>query len=62
MAINIHNLIAAIVPDVYCEKTVEKDGKWIELRKEVKKIVKEEGYLKAAEIAKPTKSQSRKRN
>lgn len=51
MAVNINNLIAAISPDVYCDS---------EVRKEVKKIVKEgleEGdkdiYLKAAEKAKP---------
>ncbi len=43
MAVNIHNLIAAVVPDVFCDSS---------LRKEVKKIVKEQGYRKAAEKAK----------
>ncbi len=42
MAVNIHNLIAAIVPDIYCKK---------EKRDEVKKIAKEKGYLAAAEKA-----------
>ena len=44
--VEIQKLIAAISPEVYCDPSV---------RKEVKKIVKEEGYLKAAEIAKPFK-------
>lgn len=44
MAVNIHNLIAAIVADVYCDS---------EAKDEVKKLAKEEGYLKAAEKAKP---------
>ncbi len=43
MGVNIHNLIAAIVPDVYCDPSV---------KDEVKKIAKAEGYLKAAEKAK----------
>jgi Ni,Fe-hydrogenase maturation factor len=47
MASDIHNLVAAVSPDVYCDP---------EVRKEVKKIVKEEGYLKAAEVAKPFKT------
>ena len=47
MATNIHNLIAAISPDTFCEP---------DLRKEVKKIVKEKGYLEAAKKAKPFKS------
>ncbi len=44
MAVNVHNLIAAIVPDVYCES---------EVKGEVKQIAKESGYLKAAEKAQP---------
>lgn len=44
MAVNIHNLIAAIVPDVFCDPSV---------RKEVKDIAKKEGISKAAEKAKP---------
>lgn len=48
MAADIHNLIAAISPDTYCDSSV---------RKEVKEILKkgepEGGYLKAAEKAKP---------
>jgi len=47
MATNIHNLIAAISPDTFCDP---------ELKKEVKKIVKEKGYLEAAKIAKPIES------
>ena len=43
MGVSIHKLIAAINPDVYCDPSVRKD---------VKKIVRTEGYLKAAEIAK----------
>jgi hypothetical protein len=42
MAVDIKKLIAAISPDVYCDPT---------LIGEVKKTVKEEGYLKAAEVA-----------
>lgn len=44
MAVNIHNLIAAIAPDVYCGPGA---------KEETKKIAQEEGYLKAAEKAKP---------
>jgi hypothetical protein len=42
--VSIHNLIAAISPDVYCNS---------EVRKEVKRLVKEKGFLEAAEIAEP---------
>jgi ribosome-associated translation inhibitor RaiA len=48
MAVNIHNLIAAIVPNVYCVPS---------LRKEVYKIRNKEGILKAAELAIPVESQ-----
>ena len=48
MAVNIHQLIAAILPDVYCDKSV---------RSEVKKIASIEGYLKAAEKAKPVETE-----
>ena len=48
MTTNIYNLIAAIVPDIYCDD---------EVRDEVKKIAKKEGYLKAAEKAKPIVSE-----
>lgn len=48
MAVNIHNLIAAINPDLFCDS---------EVRDEVKKIVKEEGYLTAAEKAKIKESE-----
>ena len=43
MAVDIHNLIAAISPDTFCKP---------ELRKEVRKIAKEKGYLEAAKKAK----------
>jgi len=44
MPVDIHKLIAAINPDLYCDPKV---------KKEVKALVKEEGYLAAAEVAKP---------
>ena len=45
MAVNIHNLIAAISPDVFCNPSV---------KSEVKKILKEnQDYLKAAEKTQP---------
>jgi len=44
---DIHKLIAAVSPDVHCDQ---------EVLKEVKKLVKTEGYLKAAEKAKPVKT------
>jgi len=47
MTVNVHNLIAAISPDIYCDPSV---------KSEVKRIAKEEGYLKAAERAKPVES------
>ncbi len=43
MAVGIHNLIAAINPDLYCDP---------EVKDEVKKLVKEKGYLEAAKKAK----------
>jgi len=50
MGVNIHNLIAAIVPDVYCKP---------EKREKVKEILRKEGaegsYLKAAEVAEVVK-------
>lgn len=52
MAVNIHNLIGAISPDIYCKKMVDKDGKEINLRKEVKRIAEEEGYVAASEKVK----------
>ncbi len=48
MAVNIHNLIGAICPDIYCVKTVEEDGESKNLRAEVKRIAKEEGYIAAS--------------
>ena len=47
MAVDIHKLIAAINPDVYCSP---------ETKSEVKSIVKEKGFLAAAEKAKPIAS------
>lgn len=48
MAVNIHNLIAAISPEVFCDPSV---------KSEVKKMLKEKlDYLKAAEKAKPLES------
>lgn len=51
MAVNIHNLIAAIRPDLYCDKSDR------ELIKKVKEVAAKEGYLKAAEIAKPRETE-----
>jgi hypothetical protein len=47
MAVDIHNLIAAISPDVFCDPPA---------RAEVKAIAKEKGYLAAADKAQPVKS------
>ncbi|HVY01478.1 MAG TPA: hypothetical protein VHA12_01805 [Candidatus Nanoarchaeia archaeon] len=44
MAVNIHNLIAAINPQIYCDESV---------RKEVAELSEKGEYLKAAEKAKP---------
>ncbi len=46
MPTSIHDLIAAISPNIFCDPKV---------RSRVKDIVKEKGYLAAAEIAKPVK-------
>jgi hypothetical protein len=51
MAINIHNLIAAISPNTYCDPSVKED---------VKKLVKEKGYLEAAGKAKVSDGNSEK--
>ncbi len=48
MVVNIGNLIASINPDLYCD---------IEVKDEVKKLVKEKGYLDAAKKAKLKKSE-----
>ena len=50
MGVDIKNLIAAINPDIYCENSVDEYG--VLLRKKVKDIVKQDGFLKAAEKAK----------
>lgn len=44
MAVNIHNLIAAIVPDVYCKNDIytDKDGKQMSRVEAVKKAIEEE--------------------
>ncbi|MBM3232650.1 hypothetical protein FJZ18_00590 [Candidatus Pacearchaeota archaeon] len=48
MALDIHNLIAAINPDIYCDS---------EKKKEVKETKKEKGIREAAKKAKPLKSE-----
>ena len=48
--VDVKNLIAAISPDIYCENVPDAMGKV--LSEEVKKIIKKEGFTKAAEIAK----------
>ena len=48
MAIGVHNLIAAINPEIYCDP---------EVKSEVKKMVKEKGYLAGAEKAKARESE-----
>ena len=54
---DIHKLIAAISPDVYCQKTVEKDGEIIDLPKILKRMIKFDGInsdvLKTVEPLKP---------
>jgi len=53
MALDVHKLIAAINPDVYCESSVKSEVKSI-----VKKSLAEgKGYAEAAEIAKSKKSE-----
>ncbi len=52
MAVNIHNLIAAIRPEVYCEEYIDDNGSKVNLREQVKEIAKEKGYLAAAAKAK----------
>jgi len=44
MGVNIHSLIAAIAPDIYCDSSV---------KSEAKDIAKEKGYIEAAKKAKP---------
>ena len=51
MAVDIKNLIAAISPEFFCDRTVD-EATNTPLHKKVKKIVKEKGYLAAAEFAK----------
>lgn len=48
MALNIHNLVAAIRPEIYCDPSV---------RKEVEEIVAKKGYVEASLKAKPIESQ-----
>ena len=48
MAVDIHKLIAAVSPDLFCDPSV---------RSKVKKIAKQKGYLTAAKEAKPQESQ-----
>lgn len=43
---DIHKLIAAISPDVYCQKTVEKDGEIVDLPKVLKRMIKFDGINK----------------
>ena len=48
MVVDVKNLIAAINPDAYCDNVPDALGK--KLSDKVKKVVKEQGYLKGAEI------------
>ncbi len=48
MALDVHNLIAAINPDVFCDESV---------KKEVKSLKKEKGIREATKKAKPIKSE-----
>lgn len=57
MAVDIHNLIAAINPDVFCQPYVEREGKRLNLIKEVKQSAREQGYLPAAEVARARESE-----
>ena len=51
MAVDIKNLIAAISPEYFCDRTVD-EATNKPLHKKVMEIVKEKGYLAAAEAAK----------
>ncbi len=54
---DIHKLIAAISPETYCKKTKNVDGEEIDLVKEVRKLVKQEGYSENVfELVDPIKS------
>lgn len=53
MAINIHNLIAAIAPEVFCQPTIETGDEQINLIAQVKEVRAKEGYKAASEKAKP---------
>ena len=52
---NIHKLIAAISPDVYCQKEEEKDGEVINIVKKVKEKIRQEGYSAATKEVKVLK-------
>jgi hypothetical protein len=51
MAVNIHNLIAAINPDLYCQSFANRNGRYINLVADVRKLAREQGHLATAEIA-----------
>lgn len=51
MTVNIHNLIAAINPDLFCQPIEERNGKRKDLIQEVKRLAEQKGYLAAAAIA-----------
>ena len=60
MAVDIHSAIAAISPETYCQPTKEKDGKDIDLVKEIRKITKKsleegKGYKEAVNEVKTLK-------
>ena len=57
MAVNIHNLIAAINPDLFCKPIEEREGRRINLIQEVKRMVAERGCLAAAAIARVRESE-----
>ena len=53
MAVDVKNLIAAINPDIFCDDTPQASENYERLNKIVKKIAEKDGYLAAAEKAKP---------
>lgn len=51
MAVDIHKLIAAINPSLYCEEYREDYGEKIDIRDKVKETIKEKGFLEASKVA-----------
>ena len=57
MAANIHHLIAAINPELFCQPWLERQGQRVNLIAEVKRLAEKQGYLAAARAAQPRESE-----